>query len=170
MHEEVADHATELGVRPGPAGTNALGRAADGRSVRVVLVDPTADQPSEPTIEDLRAAVVAVYGTDYGLRRASWISRFTDAARQAGSYRRGRVLLAGDAAHIHPPQGGQGLNTGVQDAVNLGWKLAQPVIGPVPAPAAVLIRPDGHVAWAGDPSDRGLAEAMATWFGMTSAG
>jgi 3-(3-hydroxy-phenyl)propionate hydroxylase len=68
-----------------------------------------------------------VYGTDYGLRRASWISRFTDMARQAASYRRGRVLLAGDAAHVHPPQGGQGLNIGVQDAVNLGWKLAQVV-------------------------------------------
>jgi len=55
----------------------------------------------------------------------TWISRFTDMARQAASYREGRVLLAGDAAHVHPPQGGQGLNTGVQDAVNLGWKLAQ---------------------------------------------
>ncbi len=65
--------------------------------------------------------------TDYGLRSASWISRFTDMTRQAASYRRGRVLLAGDAAHVHPPQGGQGLNIGVQDAVNLGWKLAQVV-------------------------------------------
>ena len=72
---------------------------------------------------------MGVYGTDYGLRRANWISRFTDMARQAASYRRGRVLLAGDAAHVHPPQGGQGLNTGVQDAVNLGWKLAQVVDG-----------------------------------------
>ena len=70
-------------------------------------------------------ALVGVYGTDYGLRSANWISRFTDMARQAAAYRRGRVLLAGDAAHVHPPQGGQGLNTGVQDAVNLGWKLAQ---------------------------------------------
>ena len=68
-----------------------------------------------------------MYGTDYGLRSATWISRFTDMARQAASYRHGRVLLAGDAAHVHPPQGGQGLNTGVQDAVNLGWKLAQVV-------------------------------------------
>src|SRR5262249_33853106 len=71
----------------------------------------------------------AVYGTDYGLRSAGWISRFTDTARQAASYRRGRVLLAGDAAHVHPPQGGQGLNIGVQDAVNLGWKLAQVIDG-----------------------------------------
>jgi 3-(3-hydroxy-phenyl)propionate hydroxylase len=68
-----------------------------------------------------------VYGTDFGLRRANWISRFTDMTRQAASYRQGRVLLAGDAAHIHPPHGGQGMGTGVQDAVNLGWKLAQVV-------------------------------------------
>jgi 3-(3-hydroxy-phenyl)propionate hydroxylase len=76
-------------------------------------------------LSELREALVAVYGTDYGLRSAGWISRFTDMTRQAASYRDGRVLLAGDAAHVHPPQGGQGLNTGVQDAVNLGWKLAQ---------------------------------------------
>ena len=76
---------------------------------------------------ELREALVAVYGTDFGLRRANWISRFTDMTRQAASYRHGRVLLAGDAAHVHPPQGGQGLGTGVQDAVNLGWKLAQVV-------------------------------------------
>ena len=73
-----------------------------------------------------------VYGSDFGLQRATWISRFTDATRQAASYRNGRVLLAGDAAHVHPPQGGQGLNTGVQDAVNLGWKLARVVQGTAP--------------------------------------
>jgi 3-(3-hydroxy-phenyl)propionate hydroxylase len=78
-------------------------------------------------MDDLREALVGVYGTDFGLRRANWISRFTDMSRQAASYRNGRILLAGDAAHVHPPQGGQGLNTGVQDAVNLGWKLAQVV-------------------------------------------
>jgi 3-(3-hydroxy-phenyl)propionate hydroxylase len=66
-----------------------------------------------------------VYGTDYGVHSPTWISRFTDMSRQAASYRERRVLLAGDAAHVHPPQGGQGLNIGVQDAVNLGWKLAQ---------------------------------------------
>jgi hypothetical protein len=83
----------------------------------------------EPTLDDLRDGLVAVYGTDYGLRSAAWISRFTDVTRQAAAYRSGRVLLAGDAAHVHWPVGGQGLNTGVQDAVNLGWKLAQVVTG-----------------------------------------
>jgi 3-(3-hydroxy-phenyl)propionate hydroxylase len=68
-----------------------------------------------------------VYGTDYGIHSPVWISRFTDMTRQAAAYRKGRVLLAGDAAHVHPPDGGQGLQTGVQDAVNLGWKLAQVV-------------------------------------------
>jgi hypothetical protein len=82
---------------------------------------------SEPTLRDLSEALVAVYGTDYGVHSPTWISRFTDMTRQAAAYRDGRVLLAGDAAHVHPPQGGQGLNTGVQDAVNLGWKLAQVV-------------------------------------------
>jgi hypothetical protein len=86
----------------------------------------------EPTLRDLREALTAVYGTDYGIHSPTWISRFTDMARQAASYRKGRVLLAGDAAHVHYPAGGQGLNTGVQDAVNLGWKLAQVVGGTSP--------------------------------------
>ena len=76
-------------------------------------------------MQDLSEALVAAYGTDYGVHSPTWISRFTDMSRQAVIYRHGRVLLAGDAAHVHPPHGGQGLNTGVQDAVNLGWKLAQ---------------------------------------------
>ena len=86
----------------------------------------------EPSLQDLSEALIAAYGTDYGVHSPTWISRFTDVTRQAVSYRAGRVLLAGDAAHIHPPQGGQGLNTGVQDAVNLGWKLAQVVNGTSP--------------------------------------
>src|SRR5262249_8446319 len=84
-------------------------------------------QNGEPTIEDVRASLIEVYGTDYGLRNASHISRFTDMARQAASYRKGRVLLAGDAAHVHSPMGGQGLNIGLQDALNPRWKLAQVV-------------------------------------------
>lgn len=79
----------------------------------------------EPTLRDLSEALVAVYGTDYGVHNPTWLSRFTDMTRQAAAYRDRRVLLAGDAAHVHPPMGGQGLNIGVQDAVNLGWKLAQ---------------------------------------------
>jgi hypothetical protein len=275
------------------------------------LNEPHVEQADalSPTLDDLRAALIAVYGTDFGVHDVTWISRFNDAARQAASYRAGRVLLAGDAAHVHSPAGGQGLNIGVQDAVNLGWRLAQvvrgtspeslldtyqaerhpigarvlktsmaatainrgdertkalwetmsdllkmdeprkryaammsgldirydlgaghpllgrrvpdldlvtahgprrvftllhaarpvllnlgepgaldiasspwadrvervdaryagvwelPVLGAVAAPTAVLIRPDGHVAWAGDGTDQGLADALTTWFG-----
>ena len=293
----------EFGLREG----GGIGRAADGALVRVALTEQHVELGREPTLRDLSEALIAVDGTDYGLRSASWISRFTDMSRQAASYRHGRVLLAGDAAHVHPPHGGQGLNTGVQDAVNLGWKLAQvikktspeslldtyhaerhpvgarvlhntmaqvalvspgdrhqalrdimnelvgmdeprrriagmlsgldihydlgeghpllgrrmpdldiftaegavrvfsllhdaravllnlgkpwafdaspwsdrvtaidadydgewelPVLGQVPAPAAVLIRPDGHVAWVGAGTDAGLRDALTTWFG-----
>jgi hypothetical protein len=82
---------------------------------------------SEATLGDLSKALINVYGTDYGIHSPAWISRSTDMARQAAAYRDRRVLLAGDAAHVHHPIGGQGLNTGVQDAMNLGWKLAQVV-------------------------------------------
>ena len=78
----------------------------------------------EPTLHELCNALIAVFGTDYGVHSPAWISRFTEMTRQAACYRNGRVLLAGDAAHVHPPIGGQGLNLGLQDAVNLGWKLA----------------------------------------------
>jgi 3-(3-hydroxy-phenyl)propionate hydroxylase len=291
-----------LGIRHGDKGVNGLGRLEDGKRVRAVLIEPQVEQGDAPTLDDLRAALVAVYGTDYGVHDPTWLSRFSDTARQAASYRERRVLLAGDAAHIHSPAGGQGLNIGVQDAVNLGWKLARvvhgtspeslldtyqverhpigarvlktsmaatalsrgddrttalrelmaevlkldeprkryagmlsgldihydlgpghpllgrrmpdldvvtadgptrvfaflhearpvllgfgepvasadgvrsvdarysgawelPVIGAVAAPAAVLIRPDGYVAWVGDGTDRVLREALATWFG-----
>ncbi len=301
------DGEPELGIRRDSIGQHALGRRQEGEPIRVVLTDRRVDHTGEPGMSDLREALVAVYGTDFGLRSAGWISRFTDMTRQAVSYRRGRVLLAGDAAHVHPPQGGQGLNTGVQDAVNLGGKLAQgvhktapevlldtyhaerhpvgarvlhntlaavalsspgdrhkalrdimadllcmeaprkrlagmlsgldihydlgqghpllgrrmpdldlhthdgptraftllhearpvllnlaepggfdlspwadrvrlvearhdgpwalPVLGQIPAPRAVLIRPDGHVAWAGDLADPALPQALVTWFG-----
>jgi 3-(3-hydroxy-phenyl)propionate hydroxylase len=293
-------------IRHDENGTQAIGRREDGR-VGIVLSEPYAGQSGEPTLRDLSEALVRVWGTDYGLHSPTWISRFTDMTRQAASYREGRVLLAGDAAHVHYPVGGQGLNIGVQDAVNLGWKLAQvvdgtspeglldtyhaerhpvgarvlattmaqtaltrsdaridalrdtlsellsmdeprkrfagmmsglgihydlgeghpllgrrvpdldldtaggplrvftllhaarpvlldlgepggfdiapwadrvelidaryvgtwelPVLGEVPAPAAVLIRPDGYVAWVGGPADPGLPDALATWFG-----
>ena len=98
-----------------------------GGTVGVMLTESRRRTTSEPTLRDLSEALIAVYGTDYGIHSPSWITRFTDMTRQAATYREGRVLLAGDAAHVHSPVGGQGLNTGVQDAVNLGWKLAQVV-------------------------------------------
>ena len=126
------DGEPELGFRRDSVGQHALGPAADRSRSGSLLTERDVDHAGEPTLDELRDALVAVYGTDFGLRRASWISRFTDMSRQAASYRSGRVLLAGDAAHIHPPQGGQGMGTGVQDAVNLGWKLAQVVDGTSP--------------------------------------
>jgi hypothetical protein len=279
--------------------------------VRVLVTEQRLGRTGEPTLRDLSEALIAAYGTDFGIHSPTWISRFTDMARQAASYRKGRVLLAGDAAHVHYPTGGQGLNIGVQDAVNLGWKLAQvvkktspdslldtyhaerhpvaarvlrntmaqvallrtddrtnalreivsellsmdeprkrvaammsgldiqydlgeghpllgrrmpdldlatadgalrvfsllhdarpvllnlgepgdfdstpwadrvqlidaeyggpwelPVLGTVPAPKAVLIRPDGYVAWVGDHTQLGLSEALTTWFGPPTA-
>src|SRR5207253_5155402 len=121
------DEEPELGFRRDSVGTHALGRREEGEPVRVVVTERHVEHSGDPGMDELRGALVAVYGTDFGLRTARWISRFTDMTRQASSYRRGRVLLVGDAAHVHPPQGGQGLNTGVQDAVNMGWKLAQVV-------------------------------------------
>jgi 2-polyprenyl-6-methoxyphenol hydroxylase-like FAD-dependent oxidoreductase len=128
----------ELGVRRTPSGTHALGKVEyevkdgavvykPGGTVGVMLTEEHVGATAEPTFDDLRARLIAVYGTDYGIHSLTWITRFTDMTRQAAAYRKGRVLLAGDAAHVHSPVGGQGLNTGVQDAVNLGWKLAQVV-------------------------------------------
>jgi 2-polyprenyl-6-methoxyphenol hydroxylase-like FAD-dependent oxidoreductase len=122
----------EWGIRYDDKGTQALGRLEDGKRVRVVVSERFAGQTGEPALRDLSRALIAVWGTDYGVHSPTWISRFTDMTRQAASYRTGRVLLAGDAAHVHYPVGGQGLNIGVQDAVNLGWKLAQVVRGTSP--------------------------------------
>jgi 3-(3-hydroxy-phenyl)propionate hydroxylase len=311
----------ELGIRRTPSGMHALGKVEyeikdgevvykKGGTVGVMLTESEVGT-SEPTLRDLSEGLIAVYGTDYGIHSPTWITRFTDMTRQAAAYREGRVLLAGDAAHVHSPVGGQGLNTGVQDAVNLGWKLAQvvkrtspdslldtyhaerhpvaarvlrntmaqvalmraddriealrdtvsellsmdeprkrfaammsgldvhydlgeghpllgrrmpdldlvtadgslrvftllhdarpvllnlgepgsfdiapwadrvqlldakyvgawelPALGEVTAPTAVLIRPDGHVAWVGDPTQLGLADALTTWFGPPTA-
>jgi 2-polyprenyl-6-methoxyphenol hydroxylase-like FAD-dependent oxidoreductase len=99
----------------------------DEGPVRVMLTEAQVGATTEPTLDDLSEALIAACGTDYGVHSPTWISRFTDVTRQAATYRNGRVLLAGDAAHVHAPDGGQGLQTGVQDAVNLGWKLAQVV-------------------------------------------
>ena len=301
----------EWGFRSDGVGTHAIGKAEEVRRARVVLTELHVVSDSEPTLRDVTERLVAVYGTDFGIQSSTWISRFTDMARQAAAYRDRRVLLAGDAAHVHAPMGGQGLNIGMQDAVNLGWKLAQvlkrtspdslldtyhaerhpvgaralrntmahvalrrtddrtkalgdyvsqflrsdgprrqmaaeisgldvhydfgdghpllgrrmpdldvvtasgplrvftllhdarpallnlgepgglditpwgdrvrsidatyggtwelPAIGVVPAPSAVLIRPDGHVAWVGDSTRAGLTEALTTWFGQPVA-
>jgi 3-(3-hydroxy-phenyl)propionate hydroxylase len=300
-----------LGTRRDDKGIHALSRLEDGKRFGVMVTEQHAGAEGEPTLRDLGEMLIAVYGTDYGVHSPTSISRFTDMTRQAAAYRNGRVLLAGDAAHVHYPVGGQGLNLGVQDAVNLGWKLAQvvkgtspdglldtyqaerhpvvaqalrntmaqvallrtddrtdalrdtvsgwlrmdeprkqtagmmsgldvrydlgeghpllgrrmpdldlvsangplqvftllhaarpvllnlgarggfditswadqvqvidaeyagawelPVLGAVKAPTAVLIRPDGHVAWVGDGSDSGLTDALTTWFGAPSA-
>jgi 3-(3-hydroxy-phenyl)propionate hydroxylase len=305
----------EWGMRYDAAGMHGLSKLDDNGLVRVFLTDNELGRTAEPTLHDLSEELIRVYGTDYGVHSPVWITRFTDAARQAAAYRDRRVLLAGDAAHVHYPAGGQGLNTGIQDAVNLGWKLAQvvkgtspesllntyhaerhpvaarvlqntlaqvalmrrddrsraaweavaellkmdeprkryaalisgldiqydihcdlgerhpllgrrmpdldlltangplrvftllhkarpvllnfgetgsfdiapwadrvqlidtkyvgtwelPVLGAVPAPAAALIRPDGYVAWVGDPTQPGLADALTTWFGPPAA-
>jgi 3-(3-hydroxy-phenyl)propionate hydroxylase len=119
------------GMRTGDNGVYGLGKLEDGKRVRVVMVEAQVSQ-GDPTIDDLRKALVGVYGTDFGVHNVTWLSRFSDMARQAASYRDRRVLLAGDAAHVHAPTGGQGLNIGVQDAVNLGWKLGQVVNGASP--------------------------------------
>lgn len=115
----------ELGVR----GMNVL---EDGKTVRVIVAEQQLGPAGDVSLDDLRAALVLGYGTDFGVHDPVWVSRFTDSTRQAASYREGRVLLAGDSAHIHYPTGGQGIQNGIQDAVNLGWKLAQVVHGVSP--------------------------------------
>jgi 3-(3-hydroxy-phenyl)propionate hydroxylase len=132
-----------LGVHRTAVGIHAFGREKyeirDGKVVfategpiGVMVTERKVSAMTEPTVHDLSEALVAACGTDYGVHNLTWISRFTDMSRQAASYRKGRILLAGDAAHVHSPVGGQGLNTGMQDAVNLGWKLAQVVKGTSP--------------------------------------
>jgi hypothetical protein len=133
----------ELGIRKDAIGVHAIGRLEyeirdgevvykDGGPVRVMVTERQLGPSSEPTLADLSEALIAVYDTDFGIHNPTWISRFTDMTRQAAAYRAGRVLLAGDSAHVHYPAGGQGLSLGVQDAVNLGWKLAQVVNGTSP--------------------------------------
>jgi len=136
---EVAEE-PPLGIHRDALGVHSFGRTEyefrDGQvvfaghgPVGVMITEREPGQNEDPTLEDLRDALLAVYGTDYGIHSPTWLTRFTDMSRQAATYRDRRILLAGDAAHIHYPAGGQGLNTGVQDAANLGWKLAQVVKG-----------------------------------------
>jgi 3-(3-hydroxy-phenyl)propionate hydroxylase len=116
------------GFRHDAIGTHAIGKFEDGKA-GIVLAEKQVGPAGEPTLGDIKEALISIYGTDYGIHSPTRLSRFNDMARQAVSYRDRRVLLAGDAAHVHAPLGGQGLNIGVQDAVNLGWKLAQVVKG-----------------------------------------
>jgi 2-polyprenyl-6-methoxyphenol hydroxylase-like FAD-dependent oxidoreductase len=133
----------ELGMRRDETGIHGIGRLEyeirdgevvyeDEGPVRVMVSERRPAASGEPTLRELKEALIAVYGTDFGIHSVTSISRFTDMTRQAAAYRAGRVLLAGDSAHVHYPAGGQGLSLGVQDAVNLGWKLAQVVRGTSP--------------------------------------
>lgn len=170
----------QVGLRRGGGGIGPVDPASPGGPYRVVLALPPNEDVTEPTLTELSEALIAAYGTDFGVHSPTWISRFSDVTRQAAEYRNGRVLLAGDAAHVHPPQGGQGLNTGVQDAVNIGWKLAQVVQGTSPEslldtyqserhPVAtrVLHNTMAQVAL-GNPDDRhqALRETVAEWVAM----
>jgi 2-polyprenyl-6-methoxyphenol hydroxylase-like FAD-dependent oxidoreductase len=132
------------GLLRGENGINAIAKLEDGKRARVVINERRLMQGDAPTLDDVREALTGTYGTDFGLRSATYISRFTDMARQAASYQQGRVLLAGDAAHVHSPVGGQGLNLGVQDAVNLGWKLAQVVRGTSPESLLATYHAERH--------------------------
>ena len=169
-----------IGMLPEGGGIGPVNRGATGGPYRVVLIEEYDKHAAAPTLQVLSEALVAAYGTDFGVHSPTWISRFTDTCRQAASYREGRVLLAGDAAHVHGPQGGQGLNTGVQDAVNLGWKLAQVVnrTSPEslldtyhaerhPVAARVLRNTMAQVALARtDERSRALRDAMMEQLGM----
>jgi 3-(3-hydroxy-phenyl)propionate hydroxylase len=146
----------EYGIRHGEFGISAIAPPEDGGPVRVVVTERKLATAEEPTLDELREELVAVYGTDFGVSSPTWLSRFTDATRQAAAYREGRALLAGDSAHIHYPAGGQGLQHGVQDAVNLGWKLAQVVNGT--SPDALL---DTYQAERYPPTARSLQGTMA---------
>ncbi|MFG3199447.1 rifampin monooxygenase [Streptomyces sp. NPDC048208] len=123
--EEVRKTQLRFGLSPDVDGQKGVYRV-------IVPADGVSEDRAAPTLAEFRQQLRAVAGTDFGVHSPRWLSRFGDATRQAERYRVGRVLLAGDAAHIHPPAGGQGLNLGVQDAFNLGWKLAAEVHGWAP--------------------------------------
>jgi 2-polyprenyl-6-methoxyphenol hydroxylase-like FAD-dependent oxidoreductase len=120
------------GIRRDAIGIHGLSRLDDRGRAEVLVTEQHVGRAEDPTLRDLSEALTAVYGTDYGVHSPTFISRFTDMTRQAAAYRDGRLLIAGDAAHVHPSDGGHGLQVGIQDAVNLGWKLAQVVHGMSP--------------------------------------
>jgi len=126
---EVEETPPKWGLFHDATGMHGLSLVEGGPLVGVMITEPDVSRTREPTLGELREAMIRAFGSHYGAHSPAWLTRFTDMARQAVTYRQGRVLLAGDAAHIHYPAGGKGLNTGLQDAVNLGWKLAQVVKG-----------------------------------------
>jgi 3-(3-hydroxy-phenyl)propionate hydroxylase len=146
----------EFGTRRGPLGVGGIGPLEGEDKLKIVVPEAKLESGENPSLNDLRDALFAVYGSDFKVHSASWISRFTDATRQAASYREGRVLLAGDAAHIHSPMGGQGIPNGMQDAVNLGWKLAQVVKGISPESLLDTYQAERH-----PPTARALRYTMA---------
>jgi 3-(3-hydroxy-phenyl)propionate hydroxylase len=178
------------GLRRDAAGIHAIGPLAGGESssthahdaprARIMLTEAKVGRSQAPTLDDVRDRLREVYGQDFGAHDATWLSWFTDAARQAPQYRVGRVLIAGDAAHTHYPTGGQGLNLGMQDAFNLGWKLAQVVRGVSdpslldsyqherhPVAARVLQNTRAQSALLRtDAQTEALRESVAAWLGM----
>ncbi|WP_136708875.1 FAD-dependent monooxygenase [Agromyces sp. H66] len=144
------------GMRQDETGVHGFTLLEDGRTYRVITTEQQVGPAVEPSLADLSDALTAVYGTDFGVHDPTWLSRFTDATRQAATYRKGRVLLVGDAAHIHYPAGGQGIGLGLQDAVNLGWKLAQVVDGISPESLLDTYHAERHPAGA-----RALEHSMA---------
>jgi 2-polyprenyl-6-methoxyphenol hydroxylase-like FAD-dependent oxidoreductase len=170
----------EWGIHRDELGTHAFSKLETGPAIGILVTEPEVRSDGEPTPQDLRAALIRVFGTDYGVHDPAWLSRFTDVARQAATYRAGRVLVAGDAAHVHAPDGGQGLSLGVQDAVNLGWKLARVVKGEAPEglldtyhaerhPVGALVLRNSRAAIPfrrRDPRIAALSEVMAELFSM----
>ena len=139
---------TPKGVRVDETGIHGLNPIGDGPTMQVLVTEQEIGPANEPTLADLSRALIAVFGTDFGVHDPTTISRFSDATRQAAAYRVGRVLLAGDAAHIHGPTAGQGIGLGVEDAVNLGWKLAQVIKGHAPTSLLDTYQAERHPATA----------------------